>query len=151
MKKLLLAVMLMTASLTYAQWGYDRMVGENGAYVIAYSKDPEAGKYLKMECVNGKIILYIQDSYSAAEAFVSVIFVTPKGNYEVKFHGVAKDDGTIMLLETDLANAYYLDYFKQATQAVVKMTFDIYEDLYYAFNMKYSTGAFNFMYNNRYL
>jgi len=151
MKKLLLLLMLVTASFVYSQWGYDRMVGENGAYAIAYSKDIESGKYLKMECLNGKIILYIQDNYTATEAFVSVIFVTPRGNYEVKFHGVAKDNGSIMLLESDLANAYYLDYFKQSTQAVVKMTFDIYEDLYYAFNMKYSSGAFNFMYNNRYL
>ena len=144
-------MMLMTASLTHAQWGYDRMVGENGSYVVAYTRDTEMSKYMKMECVNGKIILYVQDNYSATEAFVSAIFVTAKGNYEVKFHGIAKDDGSIMLLESDLANAYYLDYFKQASQVVIKMTFDLYEDLYYAFNMKYSTGAFNFMYNNRYL
>ena len=150
MKNVLLVIMLMIASLTHAQWNYDRIVDESNDYVIAYNKDQESG-YLKMEVSNNKIILYIQDNFYEDDAYVSAIFATPQGNYEVKFHGVTKNNGDLLLLETDLANAYYLNYFKQATQLVFKIQFDNYVDSYYAFNMRYSTAAFNYLYNNRFL
>ena len=89
------------------------MINEDGPYPIAYTKDLEKGNYMKMEAVGGKIVLYIQDGFDAPDAYVSAIFVTPTGNYEVKFHGITKDDGNIMQLETNLADAYYLNYFKQ--------------------------------------
>lgn len=151
MKRILLLGMLAIASLSYSQWGYDKMINEDGPYPIAYTKDLEKGNYMKMEAVGGKIVLYIQDGFDAPDAYVSAIFVTPTGNYEVKFHGITKDDGNIMQLETNLADAYYLTYFKQASKVAFKLVFTDYEDMYYVFNMRYSASAFNFMYNNRWL
>lgn len=158
MKTILLATLCVLMShISHSQWSYERVVSaQDGSYAIAYTRGTSDGDYsvlLKMESIKENVMLYVQGDYPVGEVFVDAIFITPKGNYSVPFQGFVPNDGSIIVLDKQMDKGYYLPYFYQATEIVMKVVFEdkSYSEQYYTFNMQYSTKAFNFIYANRFM
>lgn len=148
MKKLLLLVMLMPMMVS-AQWSYDTV--DNGfdePYKIAYTKKVY-GTYLKLENVDGDIMMYIQDIYDTycdESALIELSFYV-NGKYE-KYstaNTILSEDLTTIFILPSLMTSTCVEDFKSCTKLKIRVTQEICGQTIYEYDMTGSTKALNFM------
>lgn len=145
MKKLLL-LLLLVPMLGTAQWSYETV--DNGfdeAYKIAYTKKSD-GAYLKMENVDGDIVLYVQAFYFCDEDTEVDFSLLVNGKWE-KYtgSGVVSNDGTTVFLVPDLVTSEMAEDFKAATTMKIRVRQLSCLTQVFEFNMTGSTKALNYM------
>ena len=145
MKKLLV-LMLLIPMLGSAQWDYETV--DNGfdeAYKIAYTKKSD-GAFLKMENVDGDIILYVQGYFFCDEDTEVDLSLYVNGTWE-KYTGVGivSNDQTTVFLVPDMANSDMLEDFKAAVTMKIRVRQVNCTSQVFEFNMTGGTKAFNYM------
>lgn len=147
MKKLLLLLVLLVPMLGTSQWAYETV--DNGfdeAYKIAYTKRV-GGAYLKLENVDGEIVLYIQGVFFCDDDDTEVdISYMIKGKWE-KYNGsgLVSSDQTTVFMEPNMLVSGMLEDFLAATSVKVRIRQTYCDEQIYEFNMTGSTKAFNYM------
>ena len=146
MKRLLLLVMLVPMMVS-AQWSYETV--DNGfdeAYKIAYTKRTD-GSFLKLENVDGEIVMYVQGIYFCEDDDTEVdISYKVNGAWE-KYTGVGlvSNDQTTVFIEPNLLVSKMLEDFKAATTAKIRIRQSYCNEQIFEYNMTGSTKALNFM------
>jgi hypothetical protein len=147
MKKLLLLLVLLVPMLGTSQWAYETV--DNGfdeAYKIAYTKRV-GGAYLKLENVDGEIVLYIQGVFFCDDDDTEVdISYMVKGKWE-KYNGsgMVSNDQTTVFMEPNMLASGMLEDFLAATSVKIRIRQTYCDEQVYEFNMAGSTKALNYM------
>jgi len=145
MKTLLLLLVLIPMMVT-GQWSYETV--DNGfdeAYKIAYTKRV-SGAYLKLENVDGDVVLYIQGVYFCDNYTEVDISYMVNGKWE-KYtgEGLVSNDQTTVFLEPSMMNSKMYEDFKAATSIKIRIRPSYCEEEIYEFNMSGSSKAINYM------
>lgn len=147
MKNLLLIIVLLCSVSAQSQWAYETV--DNGfdeAYKIAYTKRV-SGAFLKLENVDGNIILYIQGIFFCDDDDTEVdISYMVEGKWE-KYNGtgLVSNDQTTVFLEPNMFTSGMLEDFKAATSVKIRIRQTYCDEQIFEFNMSGSTKALNFM------
>lgn len=144
--KNLLFLLLLVPMFGTAQWSYETV--DNGfdeAYKIAYTKKSD-GAFLKMENVDGEVILYIQGYFFCDEDTEVDLSLYVNGKWE-KYTGtgVVSNDQTTIFLVPDMIYSDMLEDFKAATTMKIRTRQLTCTSQVFEFNMTGSTKAFNYM------
>jgi hypothetical protein len=129
-----------------SQFTYKKVNSDfDGDYRIAYSKD-EYGNLLKLENVDGAIVLYVTSTYFCDEnPNVDLLFVVNGEKIVYNTNAYISDDGKTVFLIDDLANSVAIKNFLNGTKLKIRINETNCEDEYFEFNLGNSTNAFNFM------
>lgn len=147
MKNLLLIIVLLCSVSAQSQWAYETV--DNGfdeAYKIAYTKRV-SGAFLKLENVDGNIILYIQGIFFCDDDDTEVdISYMVEGKWE-KYNGtgLVSNDQTTVFLEPNMFTSGMLEDFKAATSVKIRIRQTYCDEQIFEFNMSGSTKALNYM------
>lgn len=147
MKNLLLIIVLLCSVSAQSQWAYETV--DNGfdeAYKIAYTKRV-SGAFLKLENIDGEIILYLQGVFFCDDDNTEVdISYMVAGKWE-KYNGtgLVSNDQTTVFLEPNMLTSGMLEDFKAATSVKIRIRQTYCDEQIFEFNMSGSTKALNYM------
>lgn len=147
MKNLLLIIVLLCSVSAQAQWTYETV--DNGfdeSYKIAYTKRV-SGAFLKLENVDGDIILYIQGIFFCDDddTEVDISFMVAGKWQKYNGTGLVSNDQTTVFIEPNMLTSGMLDDFKAATSVKIRIRQTYCDEQIYEYNMAGSTKALNFM------
>lgn len=147
MKNLLLIIVLLCSVSAQSQWAYETV--DNGfdeAYKIAYTKRV-SGAFLKLENVDGEVILYLQGIFFCDDDDTEVdISFMVAGKWE-KYNGtgLVSNDQTTVFIEPNMLTSGMLEDFKAATSVKIRIRQTYCDEQIFEFNMSGSTKALNFI------
>jgi len=147
MKNLFLSVALMLMSFCANSQFICKSVSSDfdGNYRIAYSQD-SYGNLLKLENVDGLVVMYITGSYFCDEnPNVDLLFFVNGEKFVYNLDGFKSNDSKTLFLIEDLASNLVIKYFLNGTKLKVRVNETNCDDDYYEFSLGNSTNAFNFM------
>ena len=147
MKKLLLLLLILVPMMVSAQWTYETV--DNGfdeSYKIAYTKRV-SGAWLKLENVDGDIILYIQGIFFCDDddTEVDISFMVAGKWQKYNGTGLVSNDQTTVSIEPNMLTSGMLDDFKAATSVKIRIRQTYCDEQIFEFNMSGSTKALNYM------
>lgn len=147
MKNLLLIIVLLCSVSAQAQWTYETV--DNGfdeSYKIAYTKRV-SGAFLKLENVDGDIILYIQGIFFCDDddTEVDISFMVAGKWQKYNSTGLVSNDQTTVFIEPNMLTSGMLEDFKAATSVKIRIRQTYCDEQIYEYNMSGSTKALNFM------
>lgn len=146
MKRLILLLIVLCSASAQAQWSYETVDnGFDDPYKIAYTKKTD-GAYLKMENIDGNVILYLQSEYFCDDqSEVVLAFKTSAGFIRYTTLGKVSADKTVLFILPDLLTSEAKYQFLNCTILKIKIVEGICAEEIYEFNMIGSTKALNFM------
>lgn len=147
MKNLFLSVALMLMSFgANSQFVYKSVSSDfDGNYRIAYSQDAY-GNLLKLENVDGAVVLYITGSYFCDDyPNVDLLFVVNGQKIVYTLDAFKSNDSKTLFLLEDLGNSNVLKNFFNGTKLKIRVNESSCDDDYFEFSLSNSTNAYNFM------
>jgi hypothetical protein len=149
MKKLLLSIFtLLLIESTYAQW-INKSVnnGFDDPYRICYTKESNE-TVLKLENVDGDIVLYLQGGYFCDDApIVDISFLVNGAWKKYATEATKGTQSNSLFLVDDMSTSNALVDFLNATSVKLRVNESHCENNYYQFNMSGSTAAYKFISN----
>lgn len=147
MKNLFLSVALMLMSFcANSQFVYKSVSSDfDGNYRIAYCQD-SYGNLLKLENVDGAVVLYITGSYFCDEyPNVDLLFVVNGEKIVYTLDAIKSNDSRTLFLLDDLGNSNVLKNFFNGSKLKIRVNETNCDDDYFEFSLGNSTNAYNFM------
>jgi hypothetical protein len=153
MKKLNLLLLIVLSNTSFGQWVTENI--DNGIdipYPIAYCMSTSDRGILKLEENRGEIAFYVTGSYFCSDN--PIVDIGIKVNGETNRYRLvgrkSRDSKTVFLIDNLLENerANFVRDFKNASSLIMRVNEEHCTDEYFAFIMRGSTKAFNFMLNS---